>query len=167
MNPRYSVRVTKDHLVFSACHFITYDGGKPEPLHGHNFRMEVEVDGPLNSDEYVVDFIQLLELAKAIAAGWDHKVLLPTQSEHYKIEDDGPNYLVRYQDTRWSFPRDGCILLPIGNTTVELIAKVAGEQLLRDFAARSIPAPPVLRVSVEENFGQWATAEWRREPESP
>ncbi|MEZ5948126.1 MAG: 6-carboxytetrahydropterin synthase [Planctomycetaceae bacterium] len=36
--PSYRVRVTKDHLVFSAAHFITFNGTICERLHGHNWR---------------------------------------------------------------------------------------------------------------------------------
>ena len=33
---RYRVRVTKDHVVFSAAHFITFVDNVCERLHGHN-----------------------------------------------------------------------------------------------------------------------------------
>ena len=56
---RYRVRVTKDHLVFSAAHFITFNGNICERLHGHNWRVAVEVAGPLDENSYVFDFIAL------------------------------------------------------------------------------------------------------------
>ena len=56
---RYRVRVTKDHLVFSAAHFITFNGHICERLHGHNWRVAVEVAGPLDENSYVFDFIAL------------------------------------------------------------------------------------------------------------
>jgi len=56
---RYHVRMSKDYLVFSAAHFITYDGDVCEPLHGHNYRVAAEVYGPLDENSYVVDFIAL------------------------------------------------------------------------------------------------------------
>ncbi|MGC8644564.1 MAG: 6-pyruvoyl trahydropterin synthase family protein, partial [Isosphaeraceae bacterium] len=42
---RFKVRVTKDYLVFSSGHFITYEGDSCERLHGHNYRTAVEVEG--------------------------------------------------------------------------------------------------------------------------
>jgi len=42
---RYTIRVTKDYLVFCAGHFITYEGDQCERLHGHNYRAAVEVVG--------------------------------------------------------------------------------------------------------------------------
>ena len=41
MAEHYKVRVTKDHLVFCAGHFISYEGDKCERLHGHNYRAAV------------------------------------------------------------------------------------------------------------------------------
>ena len=44
-NTRYKVRVTKDSLVFSSGHFITFNGDHCERIHGHNYRVAVEVEG--------------------------------------------------------------------------------------------------------------------------
>lgn len=51
----YRLQVTKDQLGFAAAHFITMRG-KCERLHGHNYRVTVEVEGFLCEDQYVVDF---------------------------------------------------------------------------------------------------------------
>ena len=34
----YRVHISKDNLMFAAGHFVSYDGDKVEPLHGHNYR---------------------------------------------------------------------------------------------------------------------------------
>ena len=39
----YKVHVTKDYLVFSSGHFITYCGDQCERIHGHNYRVAVAV----------------------------------------------------------------------------------------------------------------------------
>jgi len=44
----YRVCVTKDYLVFSAGHFITFEGNICERLHGHNYRVQAEVFGQLD-----------------------------------------------------------------------------------------------------------------------
>ena len=59
MSERYSVRLSKDYLVFSAGHFITYAGDVCERLHGHNYQVVAEVHGPLDENQYVVDFIAI------------------------------------------------------------------------------------------------------------
>lgn len=162
MSERYKVRVTKDYLVFSAGHFITYAGGLCERIHGHNYRTAVEVEDDLDENHYVFDFIALRDYTRAITDELDHRMLLPTQSTLIRLEDDGTNWLVRFADRRWSFPKDECVLLPIPNTTTELIANYIAGRLRSAFSSQGLSLPRILRVEVEENFGQSAEVEWIR-----
>ena len=57
---RFSIRVSKDYFLFCCAHFITYEGDDCERLHGHNYRVAVELDGPLDGNHYVFDFIALI-----------------------------------------------------------------------------------------------------------
>jgi 6-pyruvoyltetrahydropterin/6-carboxytetrahydropterin synthase len=162
---RYKVRVTKDSLVFSSGHFITYDGDHCERVHGHNYRTAVEVEGALDRNHYVFDFIALRDLTRAITDELDHRMLLPSASPLIRLEDDGDNWLARYKARRWSFPKDECVLLPVANTTSELIASYIASRLRDALAARGLPIPETLRVEVEECFGQSAEVEWTRDPD--
>ena len=74
MSEHYKVRVTKDHLVFCAGHFISYEGDKCERLHGHNYRATVEVEGPLDENFYLFDFIALKRHTRAITDELDHRI---------------------------------------------------------------------------------------------
>lgn len=155
--PQYKVRVSKDHLVFSSGHFITFDGDHCERIHGHNYRVAVEIEDDLDENHYVFDFIALLDMTKAITMAWDHRMLLPTRSSLIRLEDDGPNNVkALYRDRYWSFPREECVLLPIPNTTTEWLARLVAERLLETIAKRMMKPPRVLSVEVEENFGQSA-----------
>lgn len=165
---RYTVRVTKDYLVFCSGHFITYAGGQCERLHGHNYRAAVEVEDGLDENDYVFDFIALKDMMRAITDELDHRMLLPARSALIRLEDDGPNWRVRYRDRYWSFPRDECAVLPIANTTAELLANYVCARLRDGLAGKGLPLPRVMRVEVEESFGQAAQVEWRRdEPGQP
>lgn len=151
---RYRVRVTKDHLVFSAAHFITFNGTICERLHGHNWRAAVEVAGPLDENQYVFDFIALRDALQAIVNELDHRVLLPTQHPLIRVRTDGREVEAMFADRRWVFPREDCVLLPVANTTAERIAHWIGLRL-RDALGRAAGLD-TLRVEIEENFGQWA-----------
>lgn len=156
-NERYRVRVTKDHLVFSAAHFITFNGNICERLHGHNWRMAVEVAGPLDENSYVFDFIALRDASQLLANELDHHVLLPTQHPAIQVTSDECEVTARFERRRWVFPREDCVLLPVANTTAELIARwIAGR--LKDVIQRHPGGRQLesLQVEVEENFGQWA-----------
>ncbi len=160
-SPRYKVRVTKDYLVFCSGHFITYEGDRCERLHGHNYRAFVEVEGELDENHYVVDFIALKDMTRAITDELDHRMLLPTRNPLISLSPEGPNFRVTYRDRLWSFPRDECVLLPIANTTAELLADYIAGRLREAMAGRGWKVPRVLRVEVEESFGQSAEVEWR------
>ena len=158
---RYKVRVTKDHLVFCSGHFISYEGDRCERLHGHNYRTAVEVEGDLDVNFYVFDFIALKHRTKAITDELDHRVMLPTRNPLIRVEEGPRGVHVRYRDREWLFPRDDCVLLPVENTTAELLARYIAQRLADDLRRQHGYAPRVLRVEVEENIGQSATYEWR------
>jgi len=161
MQPSFTVRVTKDQLGFCSGHFISYEGDRCERLHGHNYRVAVEVEGPLDENHYVFDFIALKRHVKTLTDAIDHRMLLPTRNRLIRVEPGPRNVQVRYRDREWSFPVGDCVLLEIENTTAELLARYLGERLqeilLREHAFR----PLVMRVEVEETPGQSATVEWR------
>ena len=62
----FGVRVMKDTLVFSAAHFITFNGNICERLHGHNWRVEAAIEGELDENFYVFDFIALRDCLQAL-----------------------------------------------------------------------------------------------------
>src|SRR5271156_275065 len=159
MAEHYKVRVTKDHLVFCCGHFISYEGDKCERLHGHNYRATVEIEGSLDANHYVFDFIALKKRTKAITDYLDHHMLLPTRNPLISVQEDARAVRVRYKEREWVFPREDCILLPIENTTAELLATYIARRLLEDLQRQHNYTPAVLRVEVEENVGQSATVE--------
>jgi 6-pyruvoyltetrahydropterin/6-carboxytetrahydropterin synthase len=156
---RFKVHVTKDHLIFCCGHFISYHGHKCERLHGHNYRAAVEIEGPLQEDHYVFDFVALKARTKAITDELDHHMLLATKNPVIKVEDSSDKVDVRYRDRQWLFPREDCILLPIENTTAELIARYIANRLVDSLRTHENFVPEVLRVEVEEAPGQSATIE--------
>src|SRR5262245_10862032 len=98
MAERYKVRVTKDHLVFCSGHFISYEGDRCERLHGHNYRTAVEVEGTLDANWYVFDFIALKRETKAITDVLDHRMMLPTRNTLIQVEPSARSVHVRYRD---------------------------------------------------------------------
>jgi len=160
---RFKVHVTKDHLVFCCGHFISYRGHQCERLHGHNYRAAVEVEGPLTEDFYVFDFVALKARTKEITDELDHHMLLATRNPVIDVNESAGRVDVRYRDREWMFPRGDCILLPIENTTAELIARYIAGRLLDSLRSKEGFVPEVLRVEVEEAPGQSATVEWRQE----
>jgi len=161
MPESYRIRIAKVEHVFSAAHFITYEG-HCERLHGHNWRVAAEIFGPLNEDYLVVDFLAVRDELREIAAKLDHHVLLPTEHRDLVVQEEGDQVAVAFESRRWSFPRGDCMLLPIANTTAELLAAYIGRQLKLALEFRCGLDEPPLRVELDECDGQIAV--WECQP---
>ena len=159
MSETYHVRLEKEHLIFSAAHFITFNGNICERLHGHNYRVFAEVYGPLDENQYVIDFIALRDTLKEITTELDHHMLLPTEHPQIQVAAGEDEVEVTFQDRRWVFPKGDCILLPVANTTAELLARYLGNELLDRLEKRTGVRPQRLVLGVDENEGQWGVCE--------
>lgn len=159
MSEIYHVLMNKDYLVFCAAHFITFDDNFCERLHGHNYRVAAEVFGPLDGNHYVIDFIILRDILKAIVDTLDHHMLLPTEHPLIHVAADDLEVQVSFQERRWTFPRGDCVLLPVANTTTELLARYIGRALLTALEDRAGVRPALIRIKLDECFGQIAVVE--------
>ncbi len=151
----FRVVVQKEQLTFSAAHFITFGNNICERLHGHNYGVRCEVSGPLNEHGYVVDFIALRDRLAEIALTMDHRVLLPTQHPSIKVRMDDGEVTARFEERRWVFPAADCLLLPVRNTTAELLAEYVADQLIENLDSWGQPTVEKIRVGIDENQGQW------------
>lgn len=156
---RYKVTVTKDHLVFCSGHFISFEGSQCERLHGHNYRVRIEVEGPLDPNQYVFDFIALKHRTQEITDTLDHRMMLPRSNPVIHVEEKDGRVSAKYRDKEWIFPSEDCIILPIQNTTAEELGRYIGKLLLKSLKEKHQFEPEILRVEVEESFGQSATCE--------
>jgi len=156
MTKQYCVKLEKESLIFSAAHFITFAGNICERLHGHNYRVFAEVYGPLDENEYVIDFIALRDALQAITRELDHRMLLPESHPAINVQADEKEVLVTFEDRRWVFPLDDCVILPMNNTTAERLAEYISARLLSALNAGGITNIEKLVLGVDENEGQWA-----------
>jgi 6-pyruvoyltetrahydropterin/6-carboxytetrahydropterin synthase len=154
----YRVSVTKDYLVFSSAHFITFAGHRCEGLHGHNYRVGVTIEGALNEEAFFVfDFVELKRIMKRLCDEIDHLVLLPLESERIEVFEEGEIVRVSVDgNPRYQFPRRDCALLPIPNTTVEMLGKLLTSRLRTELDAGGAHGLTAIEMEVEENFGQTA-----------
>lgn len=161
MAPRaeFRVSVTKDNIVFASAHFITFPGHRCETLHGHNYRTRVVVEGGLDPEaQYVFDFVELKRIMKRLTDEIDHKVLLPLESDKVKVSKQGESVSVAVAGKpRYVFPTGDCALLPVPNTTVEMLARYLAGRVRVELAGSGAGRLTAIEVEVEENFGQSAT----------
>ncbi len=158
MHTTRRVTVERNRLRFAAAHMATF-GGACEPLHGHNYDVLIEIEGPLTADGWVWDFGAVKRAARELTELLDHKFLLQARSDQLHIEEHPDRWTVSFGSRSYSFPASDVLPLPIVNSTAECIAEwFAGELLerLREQGATHITR---LTVGIEEMPGQagWYT----------
>lgn len=88
----FSVRV-KDR--FSSAHRLVGIGGKCESLHGHNYLVEVEVEGEsLDEQGVLLDFRELKDSLRAIISNLDHKFL--NEIDFFKEHSSSSEHIAYY-----------------------------------------------------------------------
>lgn len=152
----FKVAVTKEDLVFAAAHFITFAGHRCETLHGHNYRASIVLEGRIDDESwFVLDFSALKKLMRKLTAELDHRVLLPRDNPTLAIAADASSVRVAFNgEPRYVFPARDCIVLPIPNTTVEMLAQYLTGRVRAELDAVTVRS---IEVEVEENFGQSAS----------
>jgi len=104
--------------------------------------------------------VALRKTLQSLLAELDHHVLLPTHHPAVRVGANDREAVVRHGDRRWVFPRADCALVPLANTTAELLARYIAERLLAALHQQRL-APQSVRVEVEESVGQAAVCELR------
>ena len=151
----YRVDVAKEQFTFSAAHFITFAGDICERIHGHNYAVKASVEGPLDENRYVVDFIALRDAVLKETLQLDHHVILPQDHAEIKITSDDRETTATFRDRRWVFPNEDCVMLPVINTTAEEIARVIAKRVIEQTKEKFGKALTWIEVAVDENNGQW------------
>lgn len=151
--PEYKIVVEKDYLVFACGHFITYSE-TCEQLHGHNYRARVELEGALDDNCEVWDFVSLKRLMRRLVDEMDHRMLLPTRNPAIALSEQGEEIEARYQDRRYVFPKRDVVLLPIPNTTAEMLATYLLGRVRDELKGIGGGRLSAIAVEVEESFGQ-------------
>ena len=149
---RYRVILAKEDFKFSAAHFTLFGDGRAELLHGHNYRVRVELaGGDLDGEGLLVDIESFKRTLRALCAGLDSRTLIPGESARLRWEKEGDGVAVRFGERAYRFPAADTLVLPLANTSIELLARMFWGDLVPGLAGSRVD---VLGVSVEETAGQ-------------
>lgn len=153
---RWAIDIAKEYLKFSAAHFLIFPDGTTERLHGHNYRVFLELEAALDGHGLVLDFIQVKPVIRALCDELDEHWLVPGEHPVLKVNhrDDGVTE-VRYQDQYYAAPSGDVIVLPINNTSSENLSTWIGRELQRRLLER-FPELIIesMQLAVEETSGQ-------------
>jgi len=163
---RWSIELEKEAFKFSAAHFLIFPDGSAERLHGHNYRVYVEIDARLSRHGLVIDFKQVKPLIRELCDELDEHWIVPGEHPELRVAElEGEQYEVRYRERLYRAPRADVIVLPINNTSAENFSSWIGRELRRRLELR-FPDVAVerLRVAVEETSGQRGVYGYERDP---
>ena len=92
-------------------------------LHGHNYEIEVEIQGKLNEKGMIIDFGEFKQTLGELFKTFDHHVLIPMKNKDFKIQVNEKEVQISTSDgKRYRFPREDVVLLPIESTTAEFLS---------------------------------------------
>ena len=148
----FTITLGKEDFKFSAAHFTLFADGKGELLHGHNYRVIVELRGPaLDGMGLLTDIAAVKDRIRAVCARLDEHTLIPEQSELLDLRPEGDSVEVRFGERAYRLPQDDVTLLPLGNVTIELLARMLWDELAPSLDGTGLHT---LAVAVEETAGQ-------------
>jgi len=152
---KFGLNIDDRRLDFSCAHFLT-DHETCGFLHGHNYRVKIDVLGDIGPDYMVIDYAKLRETIRKVSKEIDHMILIPGKSSKIEIKNEGDNIIIYKKDgdkkiKLYSFPKDDVVILPIEATTTELLARYFYEKL------SEIMKNVGLRITIQESEGSLAT----------
>ncbi len=156
MTKTWSIQIHKDYLKFSAAHFLIFPDGEAERLHGHNYKVFVEVETPLDEHGLVINFKEIKPIVRSICDELDEYLLIPGLHPVLTCEARGDGLSeIRYRERRYLVPSNEIRVLPISNSSAENLAGYVAQQLLERLRER-LPTvrPAAVQVGVEETPGQ-------------
>jgi len=157
MKTAFSIRVYKQYFNFASSHFMLFKDGSREPLHGHNYRVQVRGNAPELDDDMVFDFLNIKPIVRKICDSLDHKLLIPKNNPNLTIEDREKNYnIVTKDESVFSIPKTDVLLLPIENTSAERIAAFLAYEIKKEVQLQYNFEFLELEIEVEETPGQSA-----------
>lgn len=153
---RWSIDLCKENFKFSAAHFLIFPDGSCERLHGHNYRVFVEIEARLSRHGLVLDFKQVKPVVRELVDELDEHWIVPGRHPvlTWQARPDGV-VEVRYQGRFYAAPQEDVLVLPINNTSSENLAGWLGGELRARLSERfGNVEVRRLRVGVEETSGQ-------------
>jgi 6-pyruvoyltetrahydropterin/6-carboxytetrahydropterin synthase len=150
--PRYRIVLAKEDFKFACAHFTIFGDGRAELLHGHNYQVQVELSGSgLDEEGLLVDIDAFKRALRACCARLDSRTLLPADSSRLGWERAGDAIEVRFGARAYRLPAEDVVLLPVVNTSIELLAHLLWQELAPRLRGSRVDH---MALAVEETAGQ-------------
>jgi 6-pyruvoyltetrahydropterin/6-carboxytetrahydropterin synthase len=144
------------NLRFSSAHMIPLHescGG----IHGHSYIVDLTVEGERSGKfGFVVDFKQAKSIVRDICSKFDHKVLIPCNSDVIEFtHKDGKSVEFKIGEKEYKLPLEDCCLLELKSTSAEDLAEYFAEETFK-YLKESNSSISSVQICVNEGIGQGA-----------
>ncbi len=166
----YELFLSRDYLIFSSAHFVIGENFF-EPLHGHNYKLQINIYGQQGLDNMVINFLSIKKILAPLIDSLDHRVLIATENKHIEILEKGEQVIINISRLKkeYEFPRSDVALLPIENTTVEEMSHHFVNELINNDELKQENIKRIT-VTLYEYEGQGVTVEllhdWKKHLQS-
>lgn len=148
----FKMVLAKEDFKFSTAHFTLFGPREAEWLHGHNYRVRVELAGEsLNEEGLLADIAKIKIVIRRLCARLDSKTLIPSESRHLEIGRQEGGYTIDCMGRHYRLPEEDVVVLPLVNTSIELLARWFWQQLVAQIELERLVA---VSVEVAETSGQ-------------
>lgn len=148
---RLEINGWSSKITFSATHIIP-GHVKCGRLHGHDYAINMIIEGDIGPDGVIMDFISVKEFLRGIASELDHRVIVPRKDPGVKVTKDLVVFEAKGKEFR--FPRSDCVLLDIVVASAETLAEFVLARVLE-----KVEFPENVKrieIGVDEGRGQGA-----------
>ncbi len=157
MSVNYSIKVYKQYFNFASSHFLIFEDGTREPLHGHNYRVMVQGEAPKLTADMVFDFLDIKPIVREVCDSLDHRLLLPKENKLLEVYDEDLYWKIIPPDEKMMIiPKEDIIFLPLENTSAERLAIYLCSEIKRIVFEKYKFKFTCLEIEVEETPGQSA-----------
>jgi 6-pyruvoyltetrahydropterin/6-carboxytetrahydropterin synthase len=154
---RFRLCLAKEDFKFSVAHFTVFSPEQAELLHGHNYRVTVELAGrEVGELGLLADLDRVKADIRRLCGALDSRTLLPADCPLISWQHTEGAIEVTYGERRYRIPEADVLLLPLANSSMELLARHLWRQLAPGLADTAVEH---LTVTVEESAGQRAIYE--------
>lgn len=157
MKDHSTIYFNQGKFKFSAGHFTIFSATEREPLHGHNYTLEVVFDAKIQGAGITYDYRDVADKITTLCRELSLHCLMPTQSPYLKIVDDGEHYEITFNHQSMWLLKSDVILMPLENITIETLSQWFVDQLVADKAFLS--RFPMTRIAVKVFNGPFHAAE--------
>jgi 6-pyruvoyltetrahydropterin/6-carboxytetrahydropterin synthase len=157
-----SIEIEKSYLHFSAAHFTVFSATNRERLHGHNWRIAVEITGEMGDNGLCFDYAIYKKILKDLCAQYDEYTLIAEQSPYLTITEDSEFHYIEHNGITQPLLKTDTILMPVQNITIEALANYFLQQMVKDQNHLDELKIHGFEMRVSSGPNQWGICRWSR-----